>query len=142
MGATPEQRDAYIATFLEALPVELRPDKITATINKHLAAGFHNGWKPGVLAREVSAGVSGAQNPVGLLVHRLGLLAVTKPLVTPTPSKFVHEPRAPQLPDDLRSERNLIMRKVIAGDVDADTGAGLIAEIYSRFALMQDSDLG
>jgi len=142
MSATPEQRDAFIATFLDALPADLRPATITRTINKHLATAFHNGWKPGVLAREVATGVGSVSNPVGLAVYRLGLLAVTKPQVTPTPSVFVPQPRAPQLPDDLRSERSLILRRVVAGELDADTGAGLIEKIYARFALTQEPDLG
>ena len=142
MGATPEQRDAFIATFLEALPADLRPATITRTINKHLATAFHNGWKAGVLAREVAAGVGSVSNPVGMAVYRLGLLVVTKPQVTPTPVKFVSEARAPQLPDDLRSERNLVMRRIVAGDLDAEAGAGLIEKIYERFALMQETDLG
>jgi len=142
MGATPEQRDAYIATFLETLPVDLRPATMTRTINKHLATAFHNGWKSEVLAREVATGVGSVSNPVGLAVYRLGLLAVTKPQVTPTPVKFVAEARVPQLPDDLRSERSLILRRVVAGDLNAEVGAGLIEKIYERFALMQDTDLG
>jgi hypothetical protein len=142
MGATPEQRDAYIATFLEALPTDLRPATITRTINKHLATAFHNGWKAGVLAREVASGVGSVSNPVGLAVYRLGLLAVTKPQVTPTPARFVHEPPAPKLPDNLRHERSLILRRVVAGDLDGEAGAVLIEQIYERFALMQETDLG
>jgi hypothetical protein len=142
MGATPEQRDAFIGAFLDGLPDRMRPDRVTESINKHLATAFHNGWKPEMLAREVADGVGDAKNPAGLAVYRLGLFAKTKPQVTSTPPKFVHEPRAPRLPDDLRGERNLVLRKIAIGELDGEAGATLIAEIYNRFALMQEPDLG
>ena len=142
MTATPEERDAFIATFLDALPTAMRPSGITRTINKHLADCYHNGWQPKHLAQEVAAGVGNASNPAGMAVYRLGVIAKVKPQVTPTPPVFAPQTRAPQLPLELKTERSLIMRRILNGELDADAGADLIAKIYTRFALMQEPDLG
>jgi hypothetical protein len=141
MGATPQQREAFITTYMDNLPEVMRPDEVTRVIDLALANAFHYGWNPKHLAQSVAAGVKDAQNPVGLGIHRLQTLSKRKPVTTPTPATYEPVKRVPQLPKGLRDELFAVLRDVASGRIVGEQGVGLIADIYARFALMPESDL-
>jgi hypothetical protein len=134
MIPTQEQRDGFIKEYIESLPPEMRPDSITRTIDIFLANSFHYGWNPKQLAHAVAAGVRNTDNPVGAAVKRLHGLSLHRPPKTNTTPKFVPEPKAPKLPDELRQERAQVMKDLMRKKITEDEAVKMIQDIYDRFA--------
>lgn len=139
MTVSQEQRDAYIAEYLDNLPAHLRPDEVTRAIDIALANGFHNKWEARVLAYAVASGVGRADNPVAVAVHRLQKLSKQKAPKRDSYPVYVAEPKPPQLPDDLLAERSQVFRDILNRVITGEEASKRIAEIYERFALSQDT---
>lgn len=134
MVVTQEQRETFTREYIENLPPEMRPDSITRNIDIFLANSFRKGWNPKQLAHAVAAGVRNSDNPVGAAVNRLHGLSLNRPPKTYTPSRFVHEPKAPRLPDELRLERAQVMKDLMRKQITEDEAVAKIQDIYERFA--------
>lgn len=134
MQVTQEQRETFTREYIENLPPELRPDSITRNIDIFLANSFRKGWNPKQLAYAVAAGVRNTDNPVGAAVNRLHGLSLNRPPKTNTPPRYVHEPKAPRLPDELRLERAQVMKDLMQKKITEDEAVTMIQDIYNRFA--------
>ena len=123
----------YVRSYLENLPLNLRPTEIGEKVLAPLRIAWRNKWDPKDLARAVGrANYSNANNPAGLAIYYLNKFAEQPPIKQDPKPIDTLPVEADKIPKEWSAERWALIRKCFAERTSSDEAQRLMQELIAR----------